>query len=218
MIKTIIHKYRNYDAKIIGFRVFILLFYLIGIVGIFNTWSSLFFIKLTPLALILSTVILFLFHKNFNVKTFIAFFVVIMFGFIIEIIGVNTGYIFGEYEYGHTLGIKIIGTPIIIGINWLLMIYLSSSIFQFIKNRYLKIFFASIFMVIYDLILEQVAPKLDMWQFENGTAPIKNYVAWFIISIIFHTIFQFFKINTQNRLASTILIAQILFFGILLLL
>lgn len=218
MIKTILHKLRNSDAKTTGFRIFILFFYLIGLIGIFTASSSFIFIKLTPLALILSTVILFLFHKNFDVKTFIAFFVVIMFGFIIEIIGVNTGYIFGEYEYGNTLGIKIIGTPIIIGINWLLMIYLSSSIFQFIKDKYLKIYFASVFMVLYDLILEQVAPKLDMWLFYNGIAPIKNYVAWFIISIIFHTIFQLFKINTQNSLASTILIGQILFFGILLLL
>jgi len=73
-------------------------------------------------------------------------------------------------------------------------------------------------MVIYDLILEQVAPKLDMWQFDSGIAPLKNYIAWFIISILFHTIFQLFKISTKNSLASTILIAQILFFGILLLL
>ena len=39
-----------------------------------------------------------------------------------EAIGVNTGLLFGTYEYGANLGFKIFGVPLIIGVNWTVLI------------------------------------------------------------------------------------------------
>jgi putative membrane protein len=53
-------------------------------------------------------------------------------GFFIEAIGVNTGLIFGNYVYKTTLGWKFLETPLIIGVNWIL---LTCSVVYSIENK-----------------------------------------------------------------------------------
>ena len=78
------------------------------------------FLKLIPLALLLSFIGLIVFHASKpDVKTIVVFAGIYFIGFLIEALGVNTGKIFGEYVYGKSLGFKISETPVIIGINWL---------------------------------------------------------------------------------------------------
>ncbi|MBK7882949.1 MAG: carotenoid biosynthesis protein [Chitinophagaceae bacterium] len=43
-------------------------------------------------------------------------------GIAVEIIGVKTGFLFGNYSYGIVLGPKIQSVPILIGINWFIII------------------------------------------------------------------------------------------------
>ena len=194
--------------------IFFVVFYLVGILGMSFEFSYPLFIKLIPFALFLSFTGLVFFHASkADLKTLIVFAGIYFTGFIIEALGVNTGKIFGAYSYGNSLGFKIAETPLIIGINWLFLIYASSSVFEKfeIKPIY-KVFFASIIMLIYDLVLEQVAPKIDMWHWKNDFVPYQNYIAWFVISLVFHSAVKVFKLSTKNSLAAIILICQFLFF------
>jgi len=196
---------------------FIISFYIIGVAGILLPFTSSFFVALTPLALIMSFVLLMFQHKTFDVKTITVFSLIFIGGLAFEITGVATGDIFGNYSYGNALGPKIAGTPYLMGINWILMIYLSASVIENVKiHQILKILLSSVIMVCYDLILEQVAPGMDMWKWENNQIPFQNYVAWFSIALLFHSLVKLFKINTYNELSVTILISQFLFFTLLL--
>ena len=99
---------------------FIIIFYAIGFTGFVLPFSHDFFISLTKWALLLNIFLLLWFHQGtFDLKTLAVFCFIFIAGIIIEIIGVNTGLIFGNYSYGKGLGIKIWGTPLLIGINWL---------------------------------------------------------------------------------------------------
>jgi putative membrane protein len=198
--------------------VFFVLFYLVGIIGLSLPLTFPLFLKLVPFALILSLFALVLFHRaRFDGKTIAVFSGIILAGILVEAIGVNTGIIFGRYEYGNSLGLKIFNTPILIGINWFLLVYTSSSVLeQFKFHVALKIVVASIFMLVYDVVLEQLAPKMDMWLWENDRVPLQNYLAWFLIALVFHSVLKFFKIDTKNKIALVILLCQFLFFLILL--
>jgi putative membrane protein len=44
-------------------------------------------------------------------------------GILVEIMGVNTGLLFGDYQYGAVLSPRIKQVPWVIGINWFLVIY-----------------------------------------------------------------------------------------------
>ena len=194
-------------------QLFYFVFYIIGIVGLSISWTFPFFVKLIPFAILLSSAGLILFHSDkMEIKTVLFFSGIYLTSFIIEAIGVNTGFIFGNYYYGNALGLKILGTPLIIGLNWLLLVYITSNIVRKLKiGSFLQILLASLFMIVYDLILEHVAPALDMWYWKSSV-PLQNYIAWFVIAIIFHSFIEVFKINTANKLAPLILFCQLLFF------
>ena len=54
-------------------------------------------------------------------------------GFFIEVIGVKTGFIFGSYYYGAAMGIKILAVPLLIGLNWSILVYSTSLVVQYMK-------------------------------------------------------------------------------------
>jgi len=70
-------------------------------------------------------------------------------------------------------------------------------------------------MVIYDLVLEQSAPGLEMWHWSGGSVPVKNYLAWFILALLFHLIVKYCKISFSNKMAIPVLVVQFLFFVVL---
>jgi putative membrane protein len=78
------------------------------------------------------------------------------------------------------------------------------------------VFFTATILLAYDMILEPLAPQLKMWNWENGKAPFQNYLAWFVIALIFAALVKISGINMKNRIAPVILICQILFFTIIL--
>jgi putative membrane protein len=80
---------------------------------------------------------------------------IFIFSFLIEAIEVKTGVIFGEYIYGKGLGTKVLETPLMIGLNWLMPVYCAKIIAEVISgNQTVRLFFAPLLMVIYDLVLE----------------------------------------------------------------
>jgi bisanhydrobacterioruberin hydratase len=171
-----------------------------------------YFKSLIPLALLLSFFSLAIYHENYSLRTGIYFLVIYLAGFTVEVIGIHTHFFFGSYHYGNNLGIKIFETPLIIGLNWLLLVYLSAAIIEDKKwHDAVKIIVASLVMLTYDLVLEQVAPTLDMWHWQGRQVPLKNYLTWFILSLVFHAAAKIFHIKMRNKLAPVILGCQILF-------
>lgn len=193
------------------------IFYSVGIAGLSINFTRDLFIRLVPLALLLGFAVLLLFHEGeFSAKTIIAFTLVWLIAFLVEAAGVATGKIFGFYQYGETLGIKLLETPLIIGINWLFLVYVTASIASYFKmNGLVAAVFASGLMVFYDIVLEQLATILGMWSWQNNLIPLQNYVAWFILSLAFQLLFLWLKIDTKNKIAPWLFGLQFLFFLIL---
>ncbi|MGC8824422.1 MAG: carotenoid biosynthesis protein [Bacteroidales bacterium] len=197
-------------------RQFLIIFYLVGTIGFFIPITKFFFIAITPFAILLNTYLLFIYHQSLKFKDLLVFFSIYLLGYTIELVGVHTGQIFGNYSYGHALGVKLFETPFIIGFNWLFLTYTTTTVADYLtKNKWPTLFVAPALMVTYDIVLERIAPLIDMWYWEKSVVPLQNYIAWYIIAFGFVAILKAFKINTQNPLASIILICQFLFFVIL---
>ena len=195
----------------------LLLFYAVGVAGMIVPASSALFRQLIPWALLFSFLVLGAFHQgHVSAKQLMVFLFIYLAGFVVEAVGVNTGLIFGQYVYGNGLGPKLLGTPLIIGLNWLYMVYSTAAIMNKYKiAHWLRIPIAAALMLLYDLVLEQVAPALDMWHWANGQIPLQNYGAWFLMALFFHSIIALTKIKIKNRMASLILACQFVFFGLL---
>jgi bisanhydrobacterioruberin hydratase len=202
-----------------AFGAFFVVFYLVGLAGTLVPHTFLLFLKLIPFALLLSFVALFIFHEDgITLKTAICFLLIYLVSFFTEAIGVRTGLIFGQYAYGSSLGIKLFETPLIIGINWFFLVYTTAALIdRFLMPSWIKVLMASTLMLVYDVVLEQLAPILDMWHWKNEIVPMQNYLVWFALALVFQTVLKFMNVKIQNKLALLILICQFLYLLIVLL-
>ena len=140
---------------------------------------------------------------------------VFVLGLIVEIIGVNTGYPFGSYVYLEGLGPKVLNTPWLIGVNWVMLTLASGSFAaHFLENgsRLQRALLASALMLALDVLIEPVAHAHRLWIFAGGTAPWQNYLSWFVVALIAQWIVG--KGLESNRLAGPILFAQAAFFAL----
>ena len=201
----------------------IVVIYAVGIAGFSIPLTHRIFMQLTPLVLLLSLFLLVWYDrdrsKGRQLNRIFFYLLVFTAGFLIEMWGVNTGALFGSYLYGEGLGPKIAGTPPLIGLNWVLMIYLTSAIFTPLRRNLLNgILWPSLLMVGYDLVMEQAAPRMDMWSWQYGVVPLQNYLMWGLLSLIFHTIRYAMKVYDHNRMALPLFVVQAVFFLLILLL
>jgi bisanhydrobacterioruberin hydratase len=193
-------------------KIFFVIFYIVGIIGLKTSYSHHFFIGLIPFVLLLSFTAILIFHQFTTGKFVSVLLIICLLGYCVEVIGVNTQLIFGSYTYGNGLGFKLFNTPILIGINWFFLVYCSAVLVDKLRvHTIFKILFAALLMLLYDIILERIAPTIDMWHWENNIVPLQNYVAWFVIAVLFQCVIKA-GIKIQNQIAGTIFVCQALFF------
>lgn len=174
------------------------------------------FLWITPWVLLANLLIILAYHKSWNLKTAIVLSAILVFSFILEMYGVVNDAVFGAYSYETTLGIKFRHTPLLIGVNWLMLVYGAHACTAFLtRYRVLRILLGGLLMVCYDLIIEVVAPGMKMWRFDQGYPPLQNFVMWFTVSFVFMSIIEIFRINTHNKHARVLFLTQVGFFGIL---
>ncbi|PKL27846.1 MAG: hypothetical protein CVV46_09530 [Spirochaetae bacterium HGW-Spirochaetae-2] len=134
----------------------------------------------------------------------------------LEILGVATGAVFGSYTYGPTLGFPVMDVPLLIGINWTLIIMGAAMLVERLTNNPWQVALGTAAItVVFDWIMEPVAIALDYWSWSSSTIPLQNYIAWFVIAFVFATIFSRMKLKTASPIPSLIVVVQALFFSLL---
>ena len=205
-----------------------ILFHLIGLLGILYSENS-FFLQATSFNLILMIVLLFYSEGRIR-KSFIIFFIIsFVLGFIVEIIGTQTGWLFGNYKYGDILGINFYGVPLLIGINWFLVMYGSGVLTTLMAGKFqayqqvpgkLKLVALALdgacMATLFDWLMEPVAVKLGYWTWTaNGAIPLFNYGSWFLISFVLQLVYHLTIKEGSNKFAMHLLLVQAMFFLLL---
>lgn len=198
------------------FKWIIAIFHLVGLIGLSSDNTRPYFQIFTPFHLLLSTGVLLLFHKSWGLGFIIFAFSSFFIGFFAEVVGIQTGLLFGNYWYGTVLGPHLFEVPILIGVNWFLLVYLSGNLFhKKIMNDWLGAIFGAVAMTIMDIFIEPVAVALGYWYWEGDTVPLSNYVGWFLVAFIIHMIYRRLSFEKDNELALFLFINLAAFFGIL---
>jgi len=171
------------------------------------------FVKSTPYYLFGLCVWTLAFHQEKTRNWWIACALIVLGSYLIEVIGVETGFPFGGYEYGAMLGLKIFGVPLVIGFNWLLLTYAGLCLGRLLfKNQFLQCLAGAAFIVLLDLHIEGVAPKLDYWEFHNTFVPIENYLSWFVLCFLFQYLLLKSSPVFKNRVAPFTFVFMFLYF------
>jgi putative membrane protein len=177
---------------------------------------------MTPYFLLFMAIIVLLpqaLHRNW--KLFIWALPILIATFMIEVLGVRTGLIFGRYEYGGTLGVHILGVPPVIGLNWVLVMLGAILLAGRVTKRPLPMALLSgVLAVVFDLVMEPVAIELDYWTWDNVAVPLQNYIAWGVIAFMISLAYSWAKVDAGGRrgaLLEHFFLVQVLFFAFLVL-
>ncbi len=204
-----------------------------GVIGILFSPYRDWFISYTPLNLLLMAGLLLFTQRQKNIYFYAFMLICFCAGMVTEGIGINTGYLFGNYAYGEILGNKIAGVPLLIGVNWFVIIFCAGTIIHQLNEWVYKkmsaelqiagsvqtfsfIADAAMLATFFDWVMEPVAVQLSFWKWlPNGEIPVYNYLCWFIISAALAALYRVMKFDKHNQFAVHLFIIQLLFFLVL---
>jgi putative membrane protein len=213
--------------------VIALIFHAVGWAGI--VWiDQAGFVSMTPMNLLLSLALIFWTQKERDGAFFVFFLAAFQTGFFTEYLGVNHQLLFGHYRYEHALGFSYFGVPLMIGVNWFMIVYCSAAAAQMIlkftgisahqstsaalrfAEEILFIVIGALITMCFDWIMEPAAIQLGYWTWlSDAGIPIKNYRDWFLVSAFLLWLFRRLRVQAQNQFAIFLLLIQTLFFILL---
>lgn len=215
-MKKTVKKYwdNNHQLVLLGCTAFL---YIAGVVQ--YAFGLTYVLPLTPVMLALVAAICLLIWDAPVKRKILLSLGIVLAGFAVEQIGVHTGFLFGNYSYGSTLGFKAWGVPVTIGITWLIVTLSAWHIVAFGKlSRLYSFLLAGVLVVMFDLVLEQFAVSYGLWTWWSAIIPFSNYVTWFVVAQVFFL--AYYKLSKQDE-PSIYIAAQLplmaLFFWLMLL-
>ena len=221
---------RTTSQKVVFAARLALLFHIVGFIGIVYFDRS-FFVTLTPLNLLLSAGLLIWTQEQKNKWFYLFFLLAFATGMLTEYLGVNYQILFGHYQYGTAFGPKIGGVPLMIGVNWFVIVLCAGVAVQTLLNQIWNkmrdkdllprknvgfwsfIIDGALTATFFDWLMEPVAVELTFWQwFGDGSIPVFNYVCWFLISAALLLLLRLLPVQRQNQFAVHLLLIQSVFF------
>jgi putative membrane protein len=200
---------------------------LLGMIWIDKYW----FARMTPLNLLLMFLLITWSQPAKKISFFVFIAISFLVGMISEMIGVHSGLLFGNYTYGSIMGLQVANVPLIIGLNWFVVLYSALAALHFLIDYFTKknnlpkvssankpisimlIFGSALLAVIFDWVMEPVAVKLGFWTWAgDGQIPRLNYLSWFFICTFLLSIFRILRIKPDNIFAVNLFLIQLMFF------
>ena len=191
------------------------LFHVSGLVGIILGMSE-WFLEKTPLNLLACFLLLVAIWPLKEIKHAFVVYLFFAVGLSAEWLGVHYGFPFGNYSYGDNLGVKLDGVPLLIGVNWAMLVLITGSISSRVtQHKAVKVIIGASLMVFLDLFIEPNASRLDFWHWKNDHIPLSNYIGWFVIAALLHWLFQETIKKLNFTFSLNLYLAQLIFFIVL---
>jgi len=153
----------------------LIIWYLVGIAGFLIQPVRPLFQVLTPWGMLMAAIVVIGFHEPVSRSSYLVFASIALLGFIAELIGVNSQLLFGNYSYGKVLGFKVLETPLVIGLNWLVLIYAIAAWLTKFRRYWFFSIIGTGCMVAFDWPLEPVAGATGMVNWEGEQNPNKKH-------------------------------------------
>lgn len=189
----------------------LIFFHTIGLFLLGADWRQN-FVFLTPYNLLLMLVVFLL--ASDRPKNWGLYMAPIVLGYIIEVVGTNTGWPFGAYTYGTALGPRIFSTPLMIGVLWWVLIRAWFDLSErWTQNAWAKSLITGTAMVLMDVLIEPVAIELGFWTWAEVEVPVANYISWFVLATLFARATA--GGNTKNPQSLWVIAVLTVFFAVL---
>jgi uncharacterized membrane protein len=114
-------------------------------------------------------------------------------GYAVEVLGVHGGVPFGSYSYASTLGPRLFGTPLLIGLAWTMLAWPAAlTARRLARGRVARVLVGGWALATADLFLDpqQVAAGQWTWRFPSPhlpgvpDVPLTNYAGWLAVAVV----------------------------------
>lgn len=193
-------------------------FHGIGLVGMVF-FPEIDMVRLTPVNFLVSLALLLWVRRD--AALLLSGLLLFAIGFGSEVVGVNTGWLFGDYGYGDTLGMEWLEVPLLIGVNWWLVVlgahYWAAVLFRSPLSGRGRIFMVSAtgatLATAFDFLMEPVAVHLGYWSWADGIIPLYNYACWWVVGFVMMLIvIRFLPFRKEDAYPGYLLLIQSVFF------
>jgi len=140
-------------------------------------------------------------------------------GFGVEVLGVATGLLFGDYSYGKGLGPKVLDVPLLMGVLWWLLLLGSHHTSERLLSRngrevspWTRAAMAATLMTTLDGLIEPVAIRAGWWTWHQGEIPWTNYLTWWVAAFGLGLLWRDVEDLKTNRLSGLLLMVFAAFF------
>ena len=193
---------------------FLIVLYAAGLIGMHLPATAVLFTSLVPLTLWFTAFICVVYFPKPSLQAYVFLGMVVVASWFLEVQGVRTGLIFGEYTYGKTLGFQLLKVPITIGLNWLVLLLATNAVVEEwnIVGKVSKAAIGAGLMTALDFLIEPVAVHFDFWTWAGIQVPAQNFMAWWIASFLFHLAYQNTPFTAKSSLFRLTAALQFLFF------
>lgn len=185
------------------------------------------FVRMTPVNLLVMLVLTGWTEEQTPTRHLIGFFAAAwVTGMASEMIGTNTGLLFGNYTYGPVLGPALLGVPLLIGCNWFLILRASSGVSArllavlparaALPNHLAAPTLGALLATGFDAVMEPVAVRLGYWTWlDDGSIPALNYLTWFGVAWLLLFLGARLQLSDENPFPTRLYLIQLLFFLVL---
>ncbi|MFD2670374.1 carotenoid biosynthesis protein [Marinicrinis sediminis] len=109
--------------------------------------------------------------------------------FLLEWIGTETGFPFGDYHYTSVLGLSLFGVPLAIACAWIAILLMARSFTPIAWSRPKRAAIAALYAVALDLVLDPAAHAMQFWQWAPDQwamydVPFQNFAAWYVTAFV----------------------------------
>lgn len=136
----------------------------------------------------------------------IGLFAIFIYSYLIEFIGLKTGWPYGSFEYLIELGPMVLGVPIglpIFFVPLVLNAYLLVNLLQ-VRNRVKRFLLSLSLVLVVDGVLDPAAVSLGIWEYSTSFfygVPVSNFFGWLlsasIVLIILEIIFEASEVRSR---------------------
>lgn len=169
-----------------------ILFPLVGAIGFIASAENILpsYLAFSPLMILFGTLVMRLpliagLKPLINRKSVLAILSLSLYAYLIEYVGLKTGWPYGNFEYLVELGPMIGGVPIGLPVFFIPLVvnsYLLVNLFE-VDNFVKRFSYTLALIILVDLVLDPAAVSLGIWTYSEGFyygVPLSNFAGWLI--------------------------------------
>ncbi len=127
-------------------------------------------------------------YLSYGVKYLLRYFpITVLFGYFIELLGVKSGWPFGEYYYDPSLGVAIFGVPLVVPFAWVMMVHPVLCAARRVTMRWTFLYGGAL-LAAWDLFLDPLMVSAGRWHWTvdgshvpfSPEIPLSNLFGWLL--------------------------------------